>query len=40
VTHEIDNLACLDNILPAQLQTLIFQQDNISPQFAATGHGF
>jgi hypothetical protein len=40
VTREIDDLACLDNILSAQLQTLIFQQDNIPPHFATAGHGF
>jgi hypothetical protein len=40
VTSAMDDLACLDNILTAQMQTLIFQVDNISPHSAATGHGF
>jgi hypothetical protein len=40
VTSEMDDLACLDSILSAQPQTLIFQQDNVPRHFATTGHGF
>jgi hypothetical protein len=40
MAHEMDDLACLDNILSAQMQTMIFQQDKFSPHFANTGHGF